>query len=88
MPAPGLVSPTISPASAAPPIRVAFTPSRSRAFALCKDSGGTVCGTIPVEAGKKKAKLIPPSAESTISCQISALPGEQQHGGRRLDRRR
>ena len=74
IPVPGLVSPTTSPAIAAPPIRVAFTPSRRRAFALCKASGGTVCGTIPVEAGKKNAKLAPPSAESTMSCQISALP--------------
>jgi len=71
---PGFVAPTTSPPSAAPPMKLLFRPRRSSAFALCSIDLGTVCGTIPVEAGKKKAELVPFSAASTARCQIRAWP--------------
>ena len=49
---PGFVAPTTSPPSAAPPMKLLFRPRRSSAFALCSIDLGTVCGTIPVEAGQ------------------------------------
>ena len=74
IPTPGLVAPTIRPPSAAPPMKLELRPSRSSAFALCSIDRGTVCGTIPVEAGKKNAELVPLSAASAASCQIRAWP--------------
>jgi hypothetical protein len=47
---------------------------RSRAFACCRSPGGTVCGTIPCEAGKKKAVEVPFTIPNATRCQISALP--------------
>jgi hypothetical protein len=35
---------------------------------------GTVCGTIPLEAGKKNAELVPLTAERTISSVKPAEP--------------
>src|SRR5919109_487836 len=74
IPTPGLVAPTISPPSAAPPMKLLLRPSRRSAFALCSSGLGTVCGTIPVEAGKKNAELAPFAAASAPSCQMRAWP--------------
>ena len=47
---------------------------RRIAFACWRSGGSTVCGTSPVDAGKKNANAAPPIAWSTTRCQISALP--------------
>ncbi len=47
----GLVAPTMTPPMAAPPITVAFWPSRSRLLASCRSSTGTSCGMTPCEDG-------------------------------------
>jgi hypothetical protein len=47
---------------------------RKTAFACWSSEGSTVCGTSPVDAGKKNANPVPPIAWSTTRCQISALP--------------
>ena len=49
---PGPKPATMKPASAAPPIAVAFRASASSAFASCSSAGGTVCGVTPADAGK------------------------------------
>ena len=74
IPTPGLVTPTTSPPSAAPPMKLELSPRRSSAFALWSIDRGTVCGTIPVEAGKKNAELVPPSAARPARCQTRACP--------------
>jgi hypothetical protein len=70
-----LPSPALpQPPSAAPKTLAGFSARRSRAFACWIIASGTVCGTIPCEAGKKNAAEVPFSTLRTTSCQISALP--------------
>ena len=71
---PGDDAETITPPSAAPSTFVEFSASRSVAFACWISSGGTVCGTIPAEAGKKNAVEMPFSPPKRSSCQSSAWP--------------
>src|SRR5262245_9491369 len=65
---------TSTPPSAAPPIDATFSAIRSNAFACWSRGSSTVCGTSPVEAGKKNANAVPPIACRTIKCQSSAFP--------------
>src|SRR4029079_19628378 len=53
---------------------VEFSASRSVAFACWISSGGTVCGTIPADAGKKNAVETPLRPPNRSSCQSYALP--------------
>ena len=69
---PGLVAATRMPPIAAPVIVVAFNASRSVAFACCNIGAVTVCGTMPLLAGKKNAVEAPLSEARTASCQICA----------------
>jgi hypothetical protein len=71
---PGPAAATSAPPSAAPKTLAAFSAGRSRAFACWIIASGTVCVTIPCEAGKKNAAEVPFSTLRTTSCQISALP--------------
>ena len=86
MPAPGLVRPTTSPAIAAPPIRVALTPSLSSAFALCERLGADGLRDDSRRGGKEEGEGH--SAERREHDQLPdlGLPGEQQHGGHGLNR--
>ena len=74
IPVAGLVAWTTRPAIAPPMMIEPLRPSRSRAFAGCSFDSGTVCGTIPLEAGKKNAELAPATAVSAATCQICACP--------------
>ena len=69
---PGLVAATRMPPIAAPVMFVAFSARRRVAFACCSSGVVTVCGTMPLLAGKKNADDAPFSAASTASCQICA----------------
>ena len=71
---PGEETETITPPSAAPSTFVEFSASRRVAFACWISSGGTVCGTIPADAGKKNAVETPLRPPNRSSCQSSALP--------------
>ncbi len=71
---PGLVAATSRPPNAVAEMTVVFMPKRSSAFACWRIASGTVCGTMPAEAGKKNADETPLAAASTASCQISARP--------------
>ena len=51
---------------------VAFSASRKVAFACCKSEAVTVCGTMPLLAGKKNAVEAPFSEARRASCQICA----------------
>ena len=74
IPVAGLVAWMMRPASAPPTISEPLRPSPSMAFAGCSFDSGTVCGTIPLEAGKKNAELAPATAVSAATCQICACP--------------
>ena len=62
------------PPIAAPVMFVAFSASRSVAFACCNIGVVTVCGTMPLLAGKKNAVEAPLTDARTASCQICAWP--------------
>jgi len=62
------------PPAAVPKTSAAFVVSLRSAFACWRSGALTVCGTIPVEAGKKKDDAIPRTTWSAAKCQISALP--------------
>ena len=55
-------------------------------FACCSASGGTVCGTRPVEAGEWNAAAAPPAAWSTTTCPHARVAGDEQRAHQRLDR--
>ena len=65
---------TSAPPSAAPTTAVLFRTRRSMAFACWIRSAGTVCGTIPADAGKKKADTNPFKAAIVSRCHSSARP--------------
>ena len=44
------------------------------ALASCSSDSGTVCGTSPVNAGRKNASAAPKTASITTMCQISTVP--------------
>ena len=76
---PGLVAATTRPPSAAPAIQLAFWPRRRIAFAGWSIAGGTVCGTIPVAAGKKNAELSAVDGGERATVPDLGLTGQQEH---------
>jgi len=64
---------TSTPAASGPRISPAENAAALRALAGCSCSGGTTCGSSPVEAGPKKPVAAPVTPASTASIHSSAL---------------
>ena len=88
IPVAGLVAWMMRPASAPPTISEPLQPRPSMAFAGCSFDSGTVCGTIPLEAGKKNAQHAPATASERGHLPDLRMTGEQQDRDRGLARAR
>ena len=63
---------------------VAFSASRSSALADCRSSAGTVCGTIPCEAGKKNERGDRPDERDHGELPDLGVPRDEEVGRDRL----
>ena len=75
---------TTRPPSAAPPITARVLTRDGGARSPAGASRGTVCGTIPIAAGKKKAELSPLIAPRSSQLPDLRLPGQEEDGDRAL----